>query len=108
MENKGLRKKRDTSYSMTQRLIKTLSIEEVEKAWKQRGMNAWEELSKRMNEYVSPYVLRYMSNKYDWIRKVNPKSPIYKGVMAGTIKASYYKHLIFPNEVTQNEQNNIS
>ena len=81
---------------MTQKLIKTLGIKEVEKAWIKRGMNAWEELSKRMNEYVSPYVLRYMSNKYDWKRKCNPKSPIYKGVLAGTVPAAYYKHLIFP------------
>jgi len=72
---------------MTQRLIKTLSIEEVEKAWKQSGMNAWEDLSNRMNEYVSPYVLRYMSDKYDWKRPVNILSPIYKGVMAGTVPA---------------------
>jgi len=50
MENNRIRKKRCTDYSMTQRLIKTLSIEEVEKAWKQSGMNAWEDLSNRMNE----------------------------------------------------------
>ena len=84
---------------MTQKLIKTLGIKEVEKAWIKRGMNAWEELSKRMNEYVSPYVLRYMSNKYDWKRPVNKLSPIYKGVMAGTVPAAYYKHLIFEEEI---------
>ena len=87
---------------MTQKLIKTLGIKEVEKAWKQRGMNSWEELSKRMNEYVSPYVLRYMSNKYDWKRPVNKLSPIYKGVQAGTVPASFYRHLIFPKEENEN------
>ncbi len=99
----GVRKKRCTDYSMTQRLIKTLGIEEVEKAWKQRGMNAWEELSKKMNEYVSPYVLRYMSNKYNWKRPVNKLSAIYKGIKAGTVPAAYYKHLIFEEEVENNE-----
>ena len=94
MENNRIRKLRENS--MTQKLIKTLGIEEIEKAWKRRGMNSWEELSEIMNEYVSPYVLRYMSNKYDWKRKCNPKSPIYKGVLAGTVPAAYYKHLIFP------------
>ena len=98
----GVRKKRCTDYSMTQRLIKTLGIEEVEKSWKQRGMYAWEELSERMDEYVSPYVLRYMSNKYNWKRPVNKLSPIYKGVMAGTVPAAYYKHLIFPKEEKEN------
>lgn len=86
---------RDTSYSMTQRLIKTLGIEDVEKAWIGKGMNAWRELSKRMNEYVSPYVLRYMSIKYNWKRSISKDSPIYKGVKAGTVPAAYYKHLIF-------------
>ena len=99
----GDKRKRDTSYSMTQRLIKTLTLAEVEKAWQKRGMNSWEELSDRMNEYVSPYVLRYMSNKYDWKREVNKLSAIYKGVNAGTVPAAYYKHLIFPDEVNRNE-----
>ena len=100
----GIRKKRNTDYSMTQRLIKTLGIEEVEKAWIAKGMNAWRELSQRMEEYVSPYVLRYMSNKYNWKRPVNKLSAIYKGVKAGTVPAAYYKHLIFSEEVTQNEK----
>jgi hypothetical protein len=84
---------------MTQRLIKNLGLEEVEKAWISKGMNAWEGLSERMNEYVSPYVLRYMSNKYNWKRPVNKLSAIYKGVIAGTVPAAYYKHLIFNLEV---------
>ena len=90
---------RDTSYSMTQKLIETLGLEEVEKAWIAKGMNAWEGLSERMEEYVSPYVLRYMSNKYNWKRLISKNSPIYKGVMAGTVPAAYYKHLIFNLEV---------
>lgn len=92
---------RDTSYSMTQRLIKTFGIEEVEKAWIKKGMYACKELSKRMNEYVSPYVLRYMSNKYNWKRKISKDSPIYKGVKAGTVPASHYRHLIFNMEVNE-------
>lgn len=100
---------RDTSYSMTQRLIKNLGLEEVEKAWIAKGMNAWRELSQRMEEYVSPYVLRYMSNKFSWKRKCNSKSAIYKAVVIKkTMPAAYYKHLIFPTEETQNESNNIS
>jgi len=92
----GIRKKRNTDYSMTQRLLKKLEEGKVVGYWQSHGMyKASELLSKEMQEYVSPYVLRYMSNKYDWKRNCNPKSAIYKGVLAGTVPAAYYKHLIF-------------
>ncbi|MBT8386110.1 MAG: hypothetical protein KJO12_01750 [Ignavibacteria bacterium] len=106
MQNKGIRKQRDTSYSMTQRLLKKLGEGRVVEYWTKYGMyKSAELLSKEMQEYVSPYVLRYMSNKYDWKRHVNKNSPIYKGVKAGTVPAAYYKHLIFPEEITNNEPN---
>jgi hypothetical protein len=99
----GVRKKRDTSYSMTQRLLKKLGEGRVVGYWQSHGMyKASELLSKEMQEYVSPYVLRYMSNKYDWKREVNKLSAIYKGVKAGTVPAAYYKHLIFPMEEKSN------
>lgn len=96
----GIRKKRNTDYSMTQRLIKTLGEGRVVGYWQSHGMyKASELLSVEMQEYVSPYVLRYMSNKYNWKRKCNPKSAIYKGVVVNkTVPASYYKHLIFSEE----------
>jgi hypothetical protein len=101
----GIRKKRNTDYSMTQRLLKKLGEGKVVGYWQRHGMyKASELLSIEMQEYVSPYVLRYMSNKYDWKREVNKLSAIYKGVKAGTVPAAYYKHLIFSEEVTQNEK----
>ena len=101
----GIRKQRDTSYSMTQRLLNKLGEGRVVEYWQRHGMyKASELLSKEMQEYVSPYVLRYMSNKYDWKRNVNKLSAIYKGVIAGTVPAAYYKHLIFPVEENENEQ----
>ena len=99
-----LRKRRNTDYSMTQRLINNLGEGKVVEYWQRHGMyKASELLSIEMQEYVSPYILRYMSNKYDWKRNVNKLSAIYKGVIAGTVPAAYYKHLIFPMEETQNE-----
>ena len=90
---------------MTQRLLKKLGEGRVVGYWQRHGMyKASELLSIEMQEYVSPYVLRYMSNKYDWKREVNKLSAIYKGVKAGTVPAAYYKHLIFSEEVTQNEK----
>ncbi len=100
----GVRKKRCTDYSMTQRLLKKLGEGRVVQNWQKYGMyKSAELLSEEMQEYVSPYVLRYMSNKYNWKREVNKLSAIYKGVIAGTIPAAYYKHLIFPEEVHKNE-----
>jgi hypothetical protein len=85
--------------------LKKLGEGRVVGYWQSHGMyKASELLSKEMQEYVSPYVLRYMSDKYDWKRNCNPKSAIYKGVKAGTVPAAYYKHLIFSEEVTQNEK----
>ena len=101
----GIRKKRNTDYSMTQRLLKTLGQDRVIELWTKYGMyKASELLSVEMQEYVSPYVLRYMSNKYDWKREVNKLSAIYKGVKAGSVPAAYYKHLIFPMEEKNNEK----
>jgi len=89
--------------STTQILIKILGLDTVEKCWQKFGMYKGSlELSEQTKLYVSPYVLRYMSNKYDWKRNVNKQSAIYKGVLAGTVPAAYYKHLIFPMEENQN------
>lgn len=101
----GIRKNRCRDHSMTQRLLKKLGQTRVVELWTKYGMyKASELLSVEMQEYVSPYVLRYMSNKYDWKRKCNPKSAIYKGVIINkTIPAEYYKHLIFPLEEKNNE-----
>ena len=101
----GIRKKRNTDYSMTQQLLKKLGKGRVVEYWQRYGMyKASELLSEEMKEYVSPFVLRYMSNKYNWKRPVNKRSAIYKGVIAGTVPAAYYKHLIFPDEVNKNEK----
>jgi hypothetical protein len=43
-----------------------------------------------------------MSDKYNWKRRCNRKSAIYKGVKAGTVPAAYYKHLIFNLEEEEN------
>ncbi len=99
-DNKNIGTRKNT---MTQKLTNKIGLEEIEKIWIQFGMyRGAEELSKLMQEYVSFSTLRYMSQKYDWKRHVNKNSPIYKGVMAGTVPASFYKHLIFPKEENEN------
>ena len=99
-DNKNIGKRNNT---MTQKLINKIGLEKIQAIWVQYGMyKGAEELSKLMQEYVSFSTLRYMSQKYDWKRSVNKLSPIYKGVMAGTVPAAYYKHLIFPTEENEN------
>jgi hypothetical protein len=91
------RKSRDTSYSQTQRLIKALGIEYINKTWQNHGMfKTAEILSKELNEFISPYVIRYMSDKFNWIRIITDKNlPIFIGVLNGSVPREYYKHIIF-------------
>ncbi len=101
MDNKNIKTRNNT---MTRKLINKMGLEEVEKIWIQFGMyRGSEELSNIMQENVSFSTLRYLSQKFDWKRPVNPKSAIYVGVKRGTVPSSYYKHLIFPEEITKNE-----
>jgi len=108
MKNNGIRKQRDTSYSMTQRLLKKIGEGKVVEYWTKYGMyKSAELLSIEMQEYVSPYTMRHLSNIKNWKRPVNKNSPIYKGVIAGTVPAAYYKHLIFEEE-DKNAKNTLS
>lgn len=101
-DTKNLGKRQNT---MTQKLVNKIGVKEVEKIWIRYGMyRAAEEVSKILNEYISASTLRYLSQKFDWKRPVNPKSAIYVGVKRGTVPSSYYKHLIFPVEENKNEK----
>jgi hypothetical protein len=101
-DNKNIGKRNNT---MTQKLINDFGVKEVKKIWIQFGMyRAAEEISNVLNEYISSSTLRYMSQRFDWKRPVNPKSAIYVGVKRGTRPSSYYKHLIFPEEITNDEK----
>jgi hypothetical protein len=90
---------------MTNILINKVGLSEVQRVWIQYGCyKAAEELSKILNQYISFSTLRYLSQAFDWKRPVNPKSAIYVGVKRGTVPVSYYKHLIFPEEIIKNEK----
>lgn len=95
-DKKNIGKRQNT---MTNTLINKIGLEEVEKLWVQYGCyKAADELSKMLEQYVSFSTIRYLSQVFDWKRSVNPKSAIYKGVVAGSVKGEFYKHLIFPKE----------
>ena len=102
-DNKRIGEKNNT---MTKTLFDKTGLAEVERLWIKYGCyKAAEELSKMLNTYVSFSTLRYLSQAFDWKRPVNPKSAIYVGVKRGTIPASYYKHLIFPEEMSYETKN---
>lgn len=93
-DNKNIGEKQNT---MTNILVSKIGLEEVEQLWIKYGCyKAAEELSKMLGQYISFSTIRYLSQVFDWKRPVNPKSAIYVGVRRGTVLASYYKHLIFP------------
>ena len=100
-DNKNIGKRNN---SMTKTLINNIGLQEVEKLWIQYGCyRAAEELSKMLDEYISFSTIRYLSQICNWTRPVNPKSAIYVGVKRGSIPSSYYKHLIFPEEINNEE-----
>ena len=102
MDNKNIGKRKNT---MTHKLISKIGLEKIEAIWVKNGMyKGAEELSKMLDEYVSFSTLRYLSQRFDWRRPIHPNSPILIGIKRGSVKASYYKHLIFPEEITKNEQ----
>ena len=79
-------------------LLEQFGEETIYKIWcDNSGMyGAAAHLSEMTGEYVSPYVIRAMSHKFDWKREVtDPSLPIVKGVMRGKVPDSYYKHLRF-------------
>ena len=83
--------------SATQILISVVGERKLYKIWSELGMyKASSKLSIELNWYVSPYVLRYLSNKFNWSRDLTNKNlPLYQGVLRGKVKAEYYKHIKF-------------
>jgi len=89
------RKPRDTSYSMTQKLIKRYGEKKLYQVWSKLGMyQAASWLSDDMDEYVSPNTVRYLSYKFNWVREVSDHNLAFiKGVLAGHTPANYYRHV---------------
>jgi len=76
--------------SETYRLETEIGIDNIFASWYDRGMY------KTANEFkTSPWVIRYLANKHEWKRPAEKAPIILKGVKAGTVKANYYKNLIF-------------
>jgi hypothetical protein len=51
-------------------------------------------ISRDFGRYVSPYIVRHLSNIFSWKRTVKRTMPIAKGILAGKMPAEYYQHII--------------
>ena len=92
------RKKRNTDYSMTQRLLKQIGKEKVHEIWTQNGhRRSAKILTEMMGEWVSPMVLQYMAARlFFWQRIVTDKTlPMYKGVLSGKTNPHKFKTIVF-------------
>ena len=90
---------------MTQKLLKNIGEDRLKELWVRYGMyKSAELLSVEMQEYISFSTMRYLSQIKNWRRPINKLSPLYKGYLAGNVDPSQFKHLIFSEEVTQNEK----
>lgn len=84
--------------STTYKLLQKYTERELYNLWvKYNGMYKTSEyLSQEMGFWVTPYCVRYLSNKFNWQRTVTDKAlPIYKGVLAGHTHAGYFRHIKF-------------
>ena len=80
--------------SETQRLLKLHGEEYLRETWEKQGM-----YRAATTLETSPFVIRYLSNKYGWKRIYDKTStPLYKGIINGKLDANKFKHLIFDLE----------
>lgn len=84
------RKSRDSSYSMTWKLIDKYGLDYIKSVWTQHGMY---KTSYKLG--VSPYVIRYIAHREKWTRPAELVPVILKGVLAGNVSPQFYKSLDF-------------
>ena len=85
------------SGSQTQMLLASLGEDALYKIWCQWGMyKSPDKIFEIIGWYPSYWVIRYLSNLFDWKRTITDKTlPIYQGVLNGTVSKNYYKHINF-------------
>jgi hypothetical protein len=94
------RKPRTTDYSATTQLINSIGPDIIYEMWSSHGMYVTAKTLEREYGFpVSPYVIRYLSHKFNWVRTVYDKNlPFARGVFLGTVPKDFYKHINFEFE----------
>ena len=82
---------------MTELLLHKFGEKHLYEIWSQLGMyKGADKLSDEVGLWVTYNVMRYLSHKFNWTRKITNKNlPIYKAILRGTQDREYYKHIIF-------------
>ena len=88
-------------------LIKHFGKRKLFEVWEKHGMYQGADiLSKEFTEYVPPYIVQYLFHKFNWRRVVTDMTlPVVRGILKGTIPASYYPHLIVPGAPQTAQEN---
>lgn len=86
------RRRRNTSYSESYRIIEKYTLTAIRDLWINMGMY---QTGYKLG--TSPYVIRYLAHKYGWKRPASCVPALLKGVQAGKMPASHYKTLDFNN-----------
>lgn len=92
---------RDTSFSKSWQLIDTHGLEAIRELWEEHGMYG---SAMRLN--ASPYVIRYICHKNEWVRPASKVPHLVKAVQNGRVKASHYRSLDFSNVRTNFKSSN--
>ena len=110
-KDKKPRRPRDTSYSVTQQLIKEFGVERLKEIYMENNgiYGSAEYLSKIWSEGYVHYTVTYtLARKFNWQRLITNKDcALARSVLSGKVPIEYYKHVIFSedilNEVKKNE-----
>lgn len=93
------RKPRNTEYSKTYKLLERYGEKKLYKLWRDLGgmYKTADYLTWDMEIWITPAIVRYLSHKFNWKRKISDISlPIVKSVLVTkNVPPSYFKHLIF-------------
>ena len=83
--------------SMTEHLLHKFGEKHLYEVWSALGMyKGADRLTDELGFWVTSSVVKYLSYKFNWQRKVTNKNlPIYKAILRGTQDCEYYRHIIF-------------
>ena len=101
------RKPRDTSYGHSNQLIEKVGLESIKKKWIACGIyrTAWHFSCDELP--ITPWMIRHIVHKNHWQRPAENAPVILKGVLAGSMPASYYKSLDFSNITKKQKLNGV-
>ncbi|MGE5797397.1 MAG: hypothetical protein ACM34M_14630 [Ignavibacteria bacterium] len=96
------RKARDTSYSLTQQLIKHYGVDRLKEIYMEnKGIyGASNFITQDLGTYISYTITQYLARKFQWVRIVNdPNEHKIIFTLAAGFSPEYYKHLKFSEEI---------